>query len=436
LKILFFPSDIGGGFGHISRCLALAYEASERGHTCAFVLNTNKYEKKVQRQFPVFPLPAQKSYLSLKTILCRLFASYYRQPPPLFTEISDLSYQVIRDGFSSVKYIEQIITNYLNIVKRYKPDVIISDLNLLAGMLAEKAGIPLIQIIRYAFHPKTANLLWWKNRHEGMSPPYVLAVFNPLLSKMGLNSISRAEDLLRGDYYIVPSIPEIEPIPEDSNTEFVGELTVSSRNIETPTWFQELNKDLPLVYITVGGGAGPVGNRRFFQTVAEAFLEKPVQVVVSTSSKFNLKKLPGSTKNVRFFNWVPGKLLISKADLVIFHGGYGTMMEIVSCGKPSITIPFQTEQEGNGRRLEQLGIGRVIKLSKENPKRIDCNWAHGMYNLFVQKSYDLTPEELYSEAEKMLGDDKYRNNAKVLQCKIALYGGRRQAMDLIEDKML
>jgi len=436
LKILFFPSDIGGGFGHISRCLALAHEAVRRGNTCAFVLNTYKYEKIIKRQFLTFS-PRNRLYTAqIKAFLGRIISGYYRQTPPLFTEISGLSYQVVRDGFSSEVYITKNISRYLGIVKTFKPDVIIGDLNLLAGMLAEKAGIPLFQIIRYAFHPKTANLLWWKNKPEGMVSPDVLTIFNPLMSKMGLNSISRAEDLLRGNYYIIPSIPEIEPIPEDSNTKFVGELTVSKKNIETPSWFHELKDDLPLVYITVGGGAGPVGNNKFFQTVADAFSGKPVQVVVSTSTKFNLKELPGSTGNVRFFNWVPGKLLISKADLVIFHGGYGTMMEIVSCGKPSITIPFQTEQEGNGRRLEYLEVGRVIKLSKEKPRRIDFNRAHGAYNLFIQESYDLTPEELYAEAEKMLGDDKYGNNAKALQSKIAMYDGRRQAMDLIEDKLL
>jgi UDP:flavonoid glycosyltransferase YjiC (YdhE family) len=431
VRLLFFPSDIGGGFGHISRCLALAYEAVGRGHTCAFVLNTCKFEKQIKKHFLTFISPNPSS---IRAILNKTMSHFYNQKPPLFTEISGLAYQVIRDGFSNEDYVRNKISQYFNIVNIFRPDVLIGDLNLLACMLSKKADVPLIQIIRYAFHPKTANLVWWKNKPEGMISPDPIAIFNPLRLEMGLNPISKAEDLLRGDMYIVPSIPEIEPIPEDPKTIYVGELTVSNKDTETPSWFNELNNKLPFVYVTVGGGAGPVGNKLLFSTVVEAFADKPVQVVVSASTKFNLEDLPRSTENIRFFNWVPGKFLISKADLVVFHGGYGTMMEIVTCGKPAITIPFQTEQEGNGRRLEQLGSGCVINLSIEEPKRIENKWKYGKYSFFVQQSYDLTAEILYREIEKTLNDKKYKKKAEELQSKIKNYHGAKTAMEAIEKR--
>jgi len=65
MKILFFPSDIGGGFGHISRCLALAHEATYKGHESSFVIHEKKYEKKISNDFNVSVVKKQIRLLSL-----------------------------------------------------------------------------------------------------------------------------------------------------------------------------------------------------------------------------------------------------------------------------------------------------------------------------------------------------------------------------------
>ena len=432
MRILFFPSDLGGGFGHISRCLALAQEAKLRGHDCTFVINDGKYEKNIKDDFKVFISKIYSHWPLFFSLMKDRFVRLKSPVGPLFTEFTGLDYQVVRDGLVNRQLVKRKLTQYLKIVRRFKPDVLIGDTNLLAWMLGKKAAIPVVQIVRYASHPKTAKLIWWKNEPEDMIPPNSSEIFNPLLMKMGLKPINRAEELLQGDLYIVPSIPEIEPIPEDENTIHVGALIISKRNNEIPSWMQEIDGNQPLIYITIGGGAGPVGNKLFFSTLVEAFTDKPLQVVVSTSSKFESQTHLNAPKNIRFFKWVPGKLLTSKADLVIFHGGYGTMMESIACGKPTIMIPFQSEQEGNGRRLEQLGCGLVVKLSKERSKCIEDKWKYGTYAYLVQNRYDLTAEELFREVNKLLSNSEYLLRAQSLREKVKKYRGPEKAIELIE----
>jgi len=423
---------MGGGFGHISRCLALAYEAKHRGHNCVFVINDRKYEKKIRDDFKVFISETYTQWFSLLTLMKDRLVRFKSHAAPLFIEVTGLDYQVMRDGLVNRQKIKKKLKQYIKIVKTFKPDVLIGDTNLLVWILSKKTGIPSVQIVRYASHPKTAKLIWWKNIPEGTSPPNSSEIFNPLLMEMGLKPINRAEELLQGDLYIVPSIPEIEPIPEDEKTAHVGELTISRRNNELPPWLQEIDGREPLIYITIGGGAGPVGNKLFFSTLVEAFTDKPLQVVVSTSSKFESQTHLNAPENIRFFRWVPGKLLISKADLVIFHGGYGTMMESIACGKPTITIPFQSEQEGNGRRLEQLGCGLVVKLSKERFKCIEDKWRYGTYTFLVQNRYDLTAEKLIREVNKILANPEYLLRAQSLKEKVKEYRGPEKAIELIE----
>jgi len=402
------------------------------GVSSAFVLNDMKYERQVGSQFPLFMVkPPRSRSKQIFSTLMRIVPKKHGTTP-LYVGISGLDYQVVRDGLVTQENIEYILTRYEGVVKSFKPDVLIGDTNLLVWMLSSKVALPMVQVVRYASHPKTGKLIWWKNETDGMNPPSPGLLFNPILNRLGLNPIEKAEHLLRGDLYIVPSIPEIEPIPQDDKTIHVGQLSVSEINEEVPVWLEDINDDNPLIYMTIGGGAGPVGNKLCFQTAINAFANKPIEVVISTSAKCSELDFPCLPKNIRIFQWVPGRLLISRADLIIFHGGYGTMMECLAYGKPSITIPFQTEQEGNGRRLEQLGCGRVVKLSREDYKQIRSKWRYGTYSFLVQNRYDLNPDELIGKVNEVLFSNEYLNNAQRLQSKIKEYHGAGKAMELIE----
>lgn len=433
MRILLFPSDRGGGFGHVSRCLALAQEAKKRGHHCAFVLSSPKYEARVSRDFPVF-LAKPAGHWAGRVLhgLSRFCRHRAAEEPPLYTAISGLDYQVVRDGLVSQQSIEHVLERYRSAVKAFRPGVLIGDTNFLVWMLSCEVGIPAVQIVRFSSHPLTAKLIWWEDPPADIVPPDSCALFNPILEKAGLQSIQKSEDLFRGDLYVVPSIPEIEPIYGDTKTQYVGGLMVADGRQPEGRWSEGVDSSAPIVYVTIGGGAGPVGNDKFFSSVVDAFAGCPAQVVVSTGGKFKADDMDAIPSNVRFFDWVPGRQMISRADLVVCHGGYGTMIETIAAGKPSIVIPFHSEQEGNGRRLERLGCGRVLRLSNGAFKRINATWPLGQFSYLIQDSYDLTPSQLKSAADEILEDPGYSTSAKALQGRIAEYGGPSKAVELIE----
>jgi UDP:flavonoid glycosyltransferase YjiC (YdhE family) len=435
MKILFLPSDGGGGFGHVSRCLVLAQEAQRKGHACFFALSNRRYESLLTRDFPVFVARTyRRRYSDWRAVLLatKQKVTRVKPPPVLFTGFSTLDYQVVRDGLTDEHTLEHVLGQYLEAAQKFKPDVVIGDTNLMARTLAKKAMLPIVQIVRYATHPDTNSIIWWDGNPDMMKPPDSLRLFNPWFERKGLDSIARVGDLLRGDLYLVPSIPELEPIAPDPQTMHTGQLSVTNRKEPTPDWMQAINDSLPIVYVTIGGGAGQVGNNLFFQTVVQAFADKPVRVVVSTTDRFNKRDFPSLPGNIVMFPWVPGKLVISKADLVIFHGGFGTMMECVTYGKPSIVIPFQTEQEGNGRRLEQLRCGILLRLSEERGRIVTEKWPYGKFTFLIQRRYDLTAEALYAKVNKILTDNEYVNKAKVLQSIVGEYQGAAAAIGWIE----
>ncbi|HVN95559.1 MAG TPA: nucleotide disphospho-sugar-binding domain-containing protein [Syntrophorhabdaceae bacterium] len=436
MKILMIPSDGGGGFGHISRCLVLAQEAHRRGHSCAFMLSDSRYEKFLAREFPVFVARRYRGFRHWQALLsaAKRKMAGSSQSPIFFTGFSSLDYQVVRDGLTDEKILTRRLNEYLRAVRRFDPDVIVADTSLMARPTAKKAMLPIVQVVRYATHPDTKSIIWWGDESDAMNPPDSLKLVNPWLKTMDLGAIATVGDLLRGDLYLIPGIPELEPVPEDAQTLFTGQLSIATETDETSGSMPEFDDSLPMVYVTIGGGAGHTGNNLFFRTIIRAFADKPVQVIVSTGNKVDARDFSHLPANVRMFPWVPGKRAISKADLVVFHGGYATMMECVSYGKPSVVIPFQTEQEGNGRRLEQLGSSVLLKLSRDPGRYVTGDWPYGTFTFFVQERYDLTAEILYGEVSKVLGDAEYLKRVNLLKSRAEAYGGPAAAMDRIEKR--
>lgn len=422
-KALLLPSYLGGGFGHIGRCLALASELNQRGWQTAFALGGHHTERVRQSGQQVYKL--RRPYEPRPE----------KEEGPAFTIFSDLNYQLVRDGLVNKSAILACVKEQLGIVRRFHPDVLIADSAPLASFLAYLTGLPLVQLVRSANHPDAPRLVWWQSPPQGLVSPDPRPVFNPLLEEWGLPLINRGEDLLKGDLYLVPSLPELDPLPLGlANTHYVGPLTRKTGGLSTaPDWFAELDPDNPVIYVTLGGGAGPVGGRTFYHKLFEALGGNDWQVIASTGAKLLPKDLPSPPENIRLEEWVPGPAMIARSDLVVYPGGYGTTMELIQAGVRGLVIPFHSEQESNGRRLEAAGAGLVLHPNKGKASQVWYRWAGGEFSTLVHWQSDWSPAELREAVFALLKGKIYAINARRLQKMSWHYEGASQAGDLIEE---
>lgn len=128
-------------------------------------------------------------------------------------------------------------------------------------------------------------------------------------------------------------------------------------------------------------------------------------MLVSTGRRIDSKKLNGRSDNVLFIDWVSGISAIQQSDLVIYHGGYGTTMEVLLFGKPSIIIPSHSEQEGNGLRLASLGVGKTILLHKPELKPLAFTWTYGSYQMLAGFEYAIHPDDILRETEAIFNQN-------------------------------
>jgi len=431
-RVLLFPSYRGGGFGHVGRCLALAEELARRGWEVAFVLGGPHADRVAAAGWPVFrppPLPLS-AYLRR-----RLEAALGRfRPSPVYLFFSDLNFQALRDGFHTSQIVQQQVEWELDVVNRFRPDVLISDVWLLTSIVGRLVGLPVVQIIRSAAHPACPRLVWWRDFPSQVRSPDVSLVFNPALEQWGLPPIRRVEDLLDGDLLLVPSIPELDPLPPGvERTRYVGLLVRPDRGSErVPDWLEALPRDRPVVYVTVGGGSDAVRGLNLLPLWEATFAGTGWEVVVSTGGR-SVPRRWRRRGNLRAFPWVPGAAMVARADAVLFHGGYGTMMETVRAGVPSVVLPFHTEQESNGRRLQQSGAAQVLAPEDDDLESLEGRWGGGQFVALVCRRLPFQPHQVREAVSAILQDDLYRASAARLRCSQATYGGAALAAELLAD---
>ncbi|GAA2795466.1 glycosyltransferase [Crossiella cryophila] len=110
----------------------------------------------------------------------------------------------------------------------------------------------------------------------------------------------------------------------------------------------------PLVYLTLGTAfATPELLRQSLFGLATL----PVDVLVTTGPTVPAAALGEVPGNVRVESWVAQQDLLPRADLVVHHGGSGTMLGAFQAGLPQLLLPRAADQFGNAEAVVTAGAG-------------------------------------------------------------------------------
>jgi len=410
-RVLFFPSDHGGGKGHVSRALYLSKQLQAQGNEVGIVLENKHIYDGEMAGIPSYLFNARWE---------RLYKYQFKKPVkphntlktkvrqhPVFIRFSGLAYQVPRDGYWSERLTRLRLKNLSKIIENFKPDVLVGDTHFLTYLLGKKYSLPVIQVTRLQGYPPKPDFLWWDQADAPVLPPDALKPFEQVLDKMAIGSVTKVEDLLAGDRYLIPANKELEPVRRGNNSLFYCGSLVEPVNSSGRIPFFQMESDSPKIYVTIGGGAERGQMETFFQQILSVFDQSDCRVLVSTAGKIPAKKYKGLSANVLFVDWVDGVTAIRQSDLVMHHGGYATTMETLLAKKPALVIPSHSEQEGNGRRLEQLEVGKTILPYTEKLKDLKFKWTYGKYTMGAAFELQLDKDEIHTTLSELLYGKSY-----------------------------
>jgi UDP:flavonoid glycosyltransferase YjiC (YdhE family) len=166
---------------------------------------------------------------------------------------------------------------------------------------------------------------------------------------------------LRASPYLTCFPASLDPSPFPTTLRFhhPAESPVES----LPDWWR--GSDAPLVYMTFGTVLGHMSIAAdVYRTALEAVAGLEVRVLLTVGRRLDRSALGPVPANVRVEAWVEQAHVLHEADVVVCHGGSGTVYGALAAGVPVVAIPLFADQFENARRVSEAGAGVVVEADQ------------------------------------------------------------------------
>jgi MGT family glycosyltransferase len=320
------------------------------------------------------------------------------------------------------KTVHCMINSDIEILRKHRPDIVIGDRRWSLRAAAHECGIPFVSVVngawtRYFSHPIEAlddhvlTAALGRNRATRVFPVfkrYMLALWAfpfRMWKRAGGHSVEMGTlwDMFEGDLTLLADVPEFCPttgLPD--SVRYVGPIMWNAP-MPDPPWLEKLDPDRRTVYVSMGSS----GKKEFFEMCRVAFAGTDYQVLMTTGEI----SLSAGQEPENFFitDFAPGAALMKRADVVICHGGNGTIYQAFCEGTPVIGIPTHIDQQLQLQLCERWRVG--IKLREKT----------------------VSPDIIRRAVEEIIANPSYRENAERIERAIAGYGGASQAAREIDE---
>lgn len=398
---------------HISRPLAIAGELRQRGHEVVFAGDSPQDHFISSQGFEVLP-------------------AYQVAPELLFERIRQGKLQFVLD-----EELDRLIDADRTLYRQVKPDLVLSDGRFSAPLSTgidrlKHAAIVNVSSTAYRALPYIPFFDWlpgargqrssrvWTTldrlnlRLEMLVFDTAMRAFKKLSRQHGLSHTVTATNCLAGkDLTLLADLEAYFPtrnLPADYH--YIGPLTWESP-LPPPAWWPPKKSGDLLAYFTMGttwmGGS--------FPALYEMIRKHGITAIIATGGQAKgaeaagLKTVEGAIYVEEF---IDGDLVMGECDVVVCHGGNGTIYQALQQGKPIVGIPTIPDQQFNLRRVKALGVGEGLTL----------------------KQFQQSPGKLFQLVRQVAALPAYRHNAQTLQKALAGRQPAHLAADLIENNFI
>ncbi|KKR53715.1 MAG: Glycosyl transferase, UDP-glucuronosyltransferase [Parcubacteria group bacterium GW2011_GWA1_40_21] len=408
-RFLFFPLEIG--LAHITRSIAIAEKMITDGHDAYVVV------------------PGKKIELFKDTIVTLIPTEIY--------DNSEDSHPLHK--FRDVEYLYHISKKEQEIIEKIAPDCVVVDYRLSALIACMMCGKKTVFISDGGWGPhdfampnpgieKTifrtfgfaADFLFKYLKGKFIKSLFIAA------KKRGF--IGYKKDIIHSILYIAPEFTNYLPAKKSlPKIECVGPIFWSGFERFGDQSVKNLKPDGKTVYLTFGG-TGFDGEKLI--SLSDAIAKKGYRVLVSSSIIADVKNFPKHDKLLPF-KFVDGKKASEIADLIVCHGGYGTMMQAMLAGKPVVAIPYNFSQLIHSLRFQELGLGKCV--SKKSIRNIVYLIAN-MWERFERNARKVQTQDILNDIEEVMQNyEKYKKRIEKFIANDKYCNGSSAAADLIYD---
>ncbi len=177
---------------------------------------------------------------------------------------------------------------------------------------------------------------------------------NETRRSLGLAPIERFHGGMSEELVLVATYPELEhPREWPPQVRVTGPLSfeVPHPEIELPPGEE------PLVLVASSTAHDP--DCHLIRRVFAALRDEPVRVVATSNGHFPADPIEVPA-NGRLVGWLSYTQAMAAADLVVCHGGHGTICRALEAGTPLLVSPAVGDMAENGARVQWSGCGLML----------------------------------------------------------------------------
>ncbi|MGW7346644.1 nucleotide disphospho-sugar-binding domain-containing protein [Streptomyces sp. NPDC054854] len=263
----------------------------------------------------------------------------------------------------------------IDLVDRWRPDLIVSNVLTYAGPLAaHHAGVPWVRFAIDIGEPLSVDL----GAQSELAPE---------LEALGLQAPPAP------DFSISVLPPSLRPL--------TAPPALSLRHIAYSTqlplepWMYSKGRR-PRVLVSAGSRVTPDDHFEPLRGLVEKVGSLDVELLVATPEDVARKLEPALPAGSRA-GWLPVDVLAPTCDLVVHHGGGNTTLSCLANGVPQVFVPSMPGLEEHGARISTYGAGRLILPEDDTTDNV----AGAVKELLTDPSYREAAGRLREEARRM-----------------------------------
>ena len=241
--------------------------------------------------------------------------------------------------------------------------------------------------------------------------------FNKVAVKYGVTPFSSMEEMIMGDVIVVTDVPEISTISKEeieswqpagkykkyynhkTELRYGGAIFAKLFGDITEEVSEFLDTDKPKIYVALTSGQSDVIER-----VYEGIKDLDAKIIILTT----VHAIKETTHdNILVVEHLPSYKVMPLMDVAIIHGGQGSIQTAIDAGTPVVGIPLHVEQGLNVAIIEKHGAG------------------------IMQLKHDIDPNEVKAKVQKILDDQRYKENMMKLSAYQKQVDGVVKAVDII-----
>lgn len=398
MKILINP--MGGSLAHTVRCLAIAEELRERGHSIFFTSPRDLVSFIKKNGFEVV---ADFEVVS-------------------FTDPEDQSLNYMEANKD--KFVDWFKTE-IDATDNVHPDVVVTAPGFLGSTIWHARKIPNVAILDSIYTYKSKGILGLSLSDDSIKSRILRSIIQPVFEskfyelylkqvldiyeRLGIptEGINTRQDIQSFTKIIIPGDSKIEPLKDynDSNIIHVGPIfwkgweEMESRF--TDDYILKFKNGDFLVAVFFGGS---VHDKNIYNNVIKTFKDKSsdIKAIIGFGPNYKRGDFPEDNDKIIFSKYLPGLRISKHVDLVVNTGAQGGTLQALYYGKPVIAFPTNIDQAYYANRLEELKLG--INVNKVPTSKFSKREAYSEIDEKISK-------KIITAINKIRSDIGYKERA-------------------------